>query len=133
MTVCLRAMTDITAVFREAVRRRRGALGLATPVDELMRTSRPRSAFAAGVAGLNLVRGVHHAGSVDGTVRVVGHASEPIADGAAAVGFRMPLLYTTGPLRKRCVNRRQRPSAMLLRMVGTQKLQWSAMRIHSGT
>jgi hypothetical protein len=41
-------MLDVTPAFREAVRRRRSALGLSTPVDEVLpRKKQPLSAFAA--------------------------------------------------------------------------------------
>ena len=38
-------MTDVTAIFKDAVRRQRAALGAPTPPEEILRTKKPRSAF----------------------------------------------------------------------------------------
>lgn len=54
--------------------------------------ARPRSTFAAGIAGLNLVRGVMTSGAVHSAsgMRISGLADEPVADGSEAVAVFSP-------------------------------------------
>jgi len=63
--------------------------------------ARPRSGFAARVAGLNLVRGTAAAGGLrtaDGTL-VAGLCSEPLVEGAAAVAVFPPSAVAVFPAR----------------------------------
>jgi molybdate transport system ATP-binding protein len=62
--------------------------------------SRPRTAFTARIAGLDLVTGVYGpSGLVVGDVVISGHAPEPMADGEAAVAVFAPAAVAvhTGP------------------------------------
>ncbi len=65
-----------------------GRLVEAGPTTDVL--ARPRSAFGARVAGLNLVRGLFHDGAVQASLVVVGESSEPIPEGAAAVAVFSP-------------------------------------------